>query len=249
MSTFDDLTVRKIYLDLSEARNNVKEPIAFTHMRVADVSSNTALATMRFQSMLNKDIEIFEGRRFKNWPTNQVFFSNDAQAGEWIMLEYWGGPAYGAPEIIDSALTASLNGGTIDTLKDILAGKIDEVVQCTQLEALLKNNQQLRAPLTDLVNATFGEAVNASTVLVSAATNVNGIIVRRGLCNQGGSTAGTSYIAADDGTKKYICHVLTSGSNNAVVDAIENYLVPAGHALEISSNASSGRAAAWYEVL
>lgn len=108
----------------------------------------------------------------------------------------------------------------------------------TNLENLYQNANKKRSNITDLTGATYAEYANVGiTQVVSAAANVNGIVIRHAQVNGYG---GTGYIAA--GTNK-ILHAKT------VQASIRDIMIPAGQALNVYSDAAAVVINMFYQVL
>lgn len=114
-------------------------------------------------------------------------------------------------------------------------GKIDALI------ALMQNDVALRKPVTTLENCSYAGITNASTEIVSAAANVNGIIIRAATIATSGNTATLS----SDG--EVVSRVMgASGTAQALF--IENIFIPAGRNL-LANTGSTSSVYIWYEVL
>ena len=120
---FDALYVKTNRYTLDTAREDKALIITASNIRVT-ASSASALATLKFNANERDPVNIFNGRRFKNWPVTKLFLSHTAQAGEWIELEYWASPIMGPPEIEDDALIAQINGAiAVGSLPDVMKAR------------------------------------------------------------------------------------------------------------------------------
>jgi hypothetical protein len=114
-------------------------------------------------------------------------------------------------------------------------GKIDALI------ALMQNDVALRKPVTTLENCSYAGITNASTEILSAAANVNGIIIRAATIATSGNTATLS----SDG--EVIARVMgASGTAQALF--VENIFIPAGRNL-LANTGSTSSVYIWYEVL
>ncbi len=98
------------------------------------------------------------------------------------------------------------------------------------------------APKTDLEGASYANISNATTTVVTAAANTDGVIIRLAATTVDG--AGTGYITAGG---NYIAYA--AGGNTENLTRIENYIIPAGQAIIAHSSNVGSQTIIHYEVL
>jgi hypothetical protein len=110
-SPSEEFVIRRRRLDLGTAQTLDAEGLVFTHLRVSDASDSDAAVNIVFANLDNPGIELKRGRRLKNFAirSGKVWFTNSAQAGKWIEIEYWGGPQIGPPEIVEEGLLVDVS--------------------------------------------------------------------------------------------------------------------------------------------
>lgn len=159
--------------------------------------------------------------------------------------------AWGFGEYTDGRLTATGNLTVVNAPATVLKVDDDEsqvqlsaiATKITDLETLLKNDRLQRNALTTLQGATLVSVINATTTVVSAAANVNGVIIRSINLFSGSNV--TAYLQI--GATKLLQTAYSSGA--ACNCDRENIFVPAGNQIIISGgNTTSGGNMA-YEVL
>ncbi len=213
------------------------------------------------------EIDFFNGRRYRSrTPFNVVEIENPNGTSMTINL------LIGDAEIDDQRFSVSgslgvKNDATDDELNvQTKAGtvlKVDDDETQTALatlntsvanvqtavdniETLLQSDTDLRSPLTDLTNATDALVTNATTTLVTAGANTNGILLRLGMVSfSADATTKTGYLSI--GGNYIIYH--QASSQLAKVEQVRDILLPAGQALVASASNASTYVSAWYEVL
>lgn len=159
--------------------------------------------------------------------------------------------AWGFGEYTDGRLTATGNLTVVNAPASVLKVDDDESQvhlaaingNIADIEALLINDRLKRSPLTTLQGATLVSVLNATTTVVTAGANVNGVIIRSINLFSGSNV--TAYLQI--GATKLLQTGYASGA--AVNCDRENIFVPAGNQIIISGgNTSSGGNMA-YEVL
>ncbi len=240
MSNFDGLPVRKISLDLSVARNLEELTFSCNQIRVSSNSAN-ALAKIRFNQTQNKPIDIFNGRRFTNWPTRKIFIDNDAQAGAELTIEYW--TAVGDTQIEDDALVAQIVGLV----------KIDDADPVNIEFPVDPQIQGITDPPTPptMVSQYFFELVNNNLqTIVPPATNVNGIKV---LLASAASSASMRFMAKSSAPSSYTdtaAHTLMMVVGGTTGNLERVIIIPAGLGIYVQQNANANSwVALEYEVL
>lgn len=189
---------RSFRIDLSTARSEEKQAWNFTHFRIANASSSTALLYLKTEEHSNSDVLMYAGRRLKNWPTTTVWITNTAQADEWVDIEYWGGPVIGPPEIVDDAVVATLPGS--------IQAQVSGFDEALPQEPVLPRS----IPTTSYYRRSTSGALNT---IVAKAANTSGLIVRvSGLRVSGGNGVQRVMMAAS---------VPTAYSDGAAIASLE----------------------------
>ena len=146
MSDFDIIVMRKKRIDLSVARDLKEQTIVFTHCRV-EASSGDALANLHFNATDNEAVKVIDGRRFKNWNVSKIYIDNDAQAGAWIDLFFWGGPVMGPPEIEDDHASVDIGGSVAIGANDGLVSTADKEAATAAKTSLIASNTSRKSIL------------------------------------------------------------------------------------------------------
>jgi hypothetical protein len=150
--------------------------------------------------------------------------------------------------VIADAIKIRNENGTILKVDDDATQSLLTTVDTTlkSVLALLQSNQDQRAGLTTLENASYASVSGSSSTVVSESQNINGVIIRLGSSN--------SY------TKSYTSGILVSdnlitvpyysgGGGNVYRSEVKNIFVPPGCSIKLMSNRSNYIARIWYEVL
>ena len=168
---------------------------------------------------------------------------------EYALINKSGAPvtvtmAWGFGELTDNRLTATGNLSVINAPATKLdVDDADTQTALASILAMLQNDELQRKPLTTLQGATLVSVLNATTTVVTAGANVNGVIIRSINLFSGSNV--TAYLQI--GATKLLQTGYSSGA--AVNCERENIFVPAGNQIIISGgNAASGGNMA-YEVL
>ena len=101
-SPSEEFVIRKRKILLDDAAELDAEGISFTHLRVSDSSDAIANVQIVFANLDNPGVTLKRGIRLENFAIRsaKVWFTNIAQPGRFIELEYWGGPPVGPPRIV-----------------------------------------------------------------------------------------------------------------------------------------------------
>lgn len=148
---------------------------------------------------------------------------------------------------VDDADTQTAIAAT-NTLLTTIDGVLDNIKsQTDNLSSILSRLGDIETMSTgaiDMTNASYGSAINSTTTLVTAVANTSGIIVFKGIINDGGSGTGSvkfggnPIIGADfAGTATYRESLETP------------LLLPSGSALVVESTSANVKVHVWYEVL
>ena len=126
-SPSEEFVIRKRKIALDVAATLDAEGISFTHLRVSDSSDAAANVQIIFANLDNPGITLKRGIRFEDFAilSGKVWFTNTAQAGKFVEIEYWGGPPVGPPRIINEGLTIDValdQGATIDNPTTVAVG-------------------------------------------------------------------------------------------------------------------------------
>lgn len=153
----------------------------------------------------------------------------------------------GTVQTNDAATQALLT--TMDAVLDNIKTNTDNLsamaTSLTSILSMMQNDEDQRAGLTTLEGASFIEVDNATTTIVTAGANTNGIIVRHAYALDGGT--GYSYLLADG---KILVGSDTSGTLAGwPMNDIQNFFIPAGVSLSASSTNAGNSVFVWYEVL
>ena len=216
---------------------------------------NVKSADQQFKILLDgqEELQAAQNRRFRlseNDTFNLVEIVNDSGNSLTFQLEI----GFGGVESDDVSITGAVsvkNDATDDELQVVTkAGttlKVDDDATQTAVSALqtaitdlLQNADDLRAPVTDLTGASYASANNSTNEFVSAASNVNGVMIRT-LSLSGASNGNAQFTVGGD-----VVYRVAGGASSAHQ---KNIKVPAGLACEISSNAVGWTALVSYEVL
>ena len=113
---------RKIPLDVADTLN--AEGISFTYLRVSDSSDANANVQLIFANLDNPGITLKRGIRLENFAIRsaKVWFTNTAQPGKFVEIEYWGGPPVGPPRIVNEGLIIDVvasKAATFDSFADV----------------------------------------------------------------------------------------------------------------------------------
>ena len=113
------------------------------------------------------------------------------------------------------------------------------------LNAAVENNftRIQIAPKTNLDGASYATVSNTTSTVVTAVANTDGVLIRRGLCRG----TGTGLAEINVGGNPICWAEGVAGSDYS--DSIEDYRVPSGVAVEITSNATVVDTMIWYEVM
>lgn len=237
-----------IYIDLSVARSGVYKSITGKYVKVVASSDATARINLSVGENVDTDFQelrrngaISDGDGFSG-----VYISNDAQAGKWVRIIITKGkedydvenPSLGIVEgIVDDVAIVNAEGDKLDVFDETAHGKLDAIL------AMMQNPNSQRTGMTDLTGAVAANVINATTVLVSAAANVNGIIIRvLSLSSNGGQRA-----AVQVGSGWLIDCISNSGDSAHIVE--KDIFIPAGKELTGVSGGVSGYVKIHYEVL
>lgn len=151
--------------------------------------------------------------------------------------------AYAGRDVADSRLT--ITGGLLG-VKDPGAGAesfSDVVTALEGVTAAMREASQLRAPQTTLEGATYYEAVNTTTTVLSAVANTGGFIIRSaGVQVQSGN--GVAAVRLDDDELLYAL-----SNNTDMIANGWNIHVPAGVKIDLYSAAAANKAWLWGEAL
>lgn len=168
---------------------------------------------------------------------------------EFALINKSGGPvtvtmAWGFGELTDNRLTATGNLSVINAPATVLKVDDDESqVTLAAILAMLGNDRLQRETLTTLQGATLVSVLNATTTVVTAGANVNGVIIRSVNLFSGSNV--TAYLQI--GATKLLQTGYSSGA--AVNCERMNLFIPPGNQIILSGgNTSSGGNMA-YEVL
>lgn len=244
-------------INLENARTGQGEriPVSGKFIRAVDASSAAAECQIAligdFNTTYFRFVELaklYEGQMFDG-----IYVKNDAQPGEWIEIVITDGP-----EDFDYERPTNNNIGQIVSDVKVINGSVSPLsvnsasadAKLDAILAMLQNPNDQRKGLTDLSGASHAIHTAASTAeIVSAAANVNGVIIRRAEC----TTHGTSRsILMVDG--KILCSIngnAATSDSTGVHNCVENIFVPPGLKIEAQiTSASAGRhVSIWYEVL
>lgn len=239
----------KIYLDT--ALNKKRFPVLGRFLQITDTSSasvvvDVAVASNKpdsFETGLKKDASIYEGSGF-----DVFYITAEAQAGEWLRIVISDGPEDYAVKnpgggvidgIADAVKVKNDTGDTLDVSDTDGQAAIAAVEAAVDdVNALLQDDEALRAPLTTLENASYG---NAGT-LVSSGANVNGVIIRTASLCSGTQATGAASVTAGGSA------IAQVGGNYTSL-FIKDVFIPAGVALAVSNSGSASSVNVWYEVL
>ena len=106
-----------------------------------------------------------------------------------------------------------------------------------------------RAPLNNLSGCSFASVTNATTTIVSAASNVNGIILHHAYCIAKTTGAATLKVNGNDLIQAYGYYNSTNGSYVTDNIRVENIFIPAGWSLSAVSTSSDTSCNVFYKVL
>ena len=126
-SPSEEFVIRKRKISLDNAAELDAEGISFTHLRVSDTSDETANVQIIFANLDNPGITLQRGIRLENFAIRsaKVWFTNTAQPGKFVEIEYWGGPPVGPPRIVNEGLiidVALSQGSTLDDPATVTVG-------------------------------------------------------------------------------------------------------------------------------
>lgn len=222
--------VREYVLD---ANGETKEYIPATRFRVLSATGPLAIAFgptdgfQRIESGLGiSTIEPFKMVRIK-----------DISGAQNTILV-----AYAGSDVADSRLT--ITGGQLGVIDPVGGESFSDILTALQaVTAAMREDQQLRAPLTTFDGASYYQAVNTTTTVISAVANTGGFIIRwAGVQVQSGN--GVAAVRLDDD------EVLYALSNNTDMIANGgNIYVPAGVKVDLYSAAAANKAWLWGEAL
>ena len=190
-------------------------------------------------------------RRFSIDEFKKVTVENDSGSTLNYQLEI----GFGKIETDDVSIVGAIKVKNADSPDDVLT--VDDPDTQTAIAALqtaleadieavtamLQNDEDQRESLTDLSNSTHATVSNATTTLVTAGTNTNGIIIRRLDMSVNANSSGSS------------CEVLSGTEEIAKVTGIslhhsdKNIRLQSGVALSVSSSNANSEVNIFYEVL
>lgn len=238
------LNPRQMFIDLATARNRLPVGINFAHARIVNATSAAAVVNVRFNDNQTDGITMSAGKRLKNWPTEKIFLSNDAQPGESMILEYWGGPMMGPPEIVDDAVIATLDGAVaisgFDTDPQI-AGITDPLTPQTYAASYY------RFSASNALNTVVTPAANLNGIRIDAAWMANSSNYGQAILAK--SSAPSSY--ADTTADPLLVKFSGSATEGLVILPACPLIIPAGLGLYEKCNSAGATSAAGiiYEVL
>ena len=237
---------KPLRFDLSYARTGQGQLTQITgkFIRVVDASSAAAQCELALRGDFNTSYfrmsemaTITERQGFDG-----IFITNEAQPGEWIEIVITDGP-----EDFDYERPMTNNIGEILTEVKVISGDTPLEIDAASTDALLtsilammQNDQDRRAPLSTLAGASYASGTG-STTIVSAGTNINGVVIRLARFTTSGTGAVCSLLAGGN-------LLLQTMNTNKSDMPLQNIFVPAGVAIT-SSVAGSGEWYIWYEVL
>ena len=219
---------------------------------------NVKSADQQFKILLDgqEELQAAQNRRFRlseNDTFNLVEIVNDSGNSLTFQLEI----GFGGVESDDVSITGAVavkNDATDDELQVVTkAGttlKVDDDATQTAITALqtaitdlLQNADDLRAPLTDLSNATYAEALNTTVSLVTAGANTNGVMIRYYGWTRGDGYYGALSINGD----LLIPPAAATAFNIAGIE--RDIKLPAGVDIDLVSTSNSRGVNVYYEVL
>lgn len=236
---------------LDDQRLGKRVPASGKFLRVVDASGSSARIQISVGENTPDHFETLplDGYIYDKQGFSEFFVKNDAQSGEWVKIMVSEGPedydvknpsqgVISSVGSIDSEVEIVNGSGDVLDVDDAnTQGKLDDIL------ALLQNADDLRAPLTDLSNATYAEVRGATTPIVTAGSNPNGVIIRY---------YGWVYNNAQYGALVVDGNLLLPIAQTTVFEVAgveRNIKLPAGVDVDLVSTETSRGANVWYEVL
>lgn len=232
---------KKYYFDLTTARSGKLITVRGKIVRVTNASDAAATIGVAVHENIPDRYEIMSktGKVKDDNGFESVYISNDAQPGKWVEILISEG-AYDVEVPVISSIDSIINPVPIDDSTPISVDDSGLQSLLSDLINLLENDQDKRTALTTLAGASFAHVNNATTVVVSSGTNVNGVIIRT-LHIDGAGYVSHVKIGAN--------YLYRSHSTNIGGVFLQDIFVPAGLAIELSTTGGGAYISMAYEVL
>ena len=232
------------YIDLSVARTGKAYQVRGRYIRIANASDTVANVDIAIQEnvpsayeTLKKNGFIVEGNGF-----DRFYLANTAQAGKWLRLIVTEGPD--DYDVNNPSIGTVDSVGAIDSPVEIVDDDIlAALASIVSAVGILASDTAQRASLTTLEGATHVDVTNATTEVVAAVDNTDGVIIRQFF---GAVYNGSNYarLLIDDNPVGVV-----QGGGGMIGNHIENMHIPAGVSVKIESSNASYTGTMWYEVL
>jgi hypothetical protein len=249
---------KKYRIDLSTARDGKLITARGRIVRIVDASDAGAIIKIavhenipdRYES-LSKTGKVKDDNGFE-----AIYISNDAQANKWVVLLISEG-AYDVEVPVTNSVDSIINPVTVVTAPGTKIDVYDDLVRdrtnlinnnVIVIGNRLRNDKEMRSPLSVLTGASFAEATNATVVVVPSGSNVNGVLIRYAMLT-GYHNNGTAWIKVGSNFLIKYNTLVTNAFGLTISHALRDIIIPSGVALEIGCASATNYVSMYYEVL